>query len=710
MTFITRLASATAVLVLAALITLGAAVTAPGGTASAASDPGIQVSIARVTPAVAEPGKPVRIEVVVTNNGTQPLDGIDVRALIGRRTLENRTAVAEFAAGTGPSPTIHQVATARIPGPVAPRARGETTLEITSGDVPSAGAFGVHPLVIEAVSGDKAIRTRSYLPVHTRKEYEPIQLAFAIPLTFDPDPQLVTATGEDLASAWGRLAGASGRITRILTGTDGRQVTFAVDPTLVGYNDQPPPELSDDDQGRDPATQVQRIITAVAGRLAAQASATIWELPPADPDLAALSGPDADQRLLQSITSTDTGLANLLDRAESGSAITRIAWPVSGSLGPAQRIAVDAAYAARDGEGADAFIARSGDLDASPLAPGQAARRTAGGSAMLVSDDILSADLASATSAADAGAATQRFLADAMTLLAESPGRARTVLVAAPRDFAPDAVALGALLDSAEDAPWLSVVSGDELIAAARRDTAPTAPEPGAAWTGGTGTTTTASASPLATQEISQIILAGQHVAGIGSVLTPTTTSTLVPHETTIQALASSRWRGQARAFAATSEAVYNRISTLTTGVSVLPSTVNFLADHGVMQVTAVNNLDVAVHNVRLVLEPQGQPPRLRITSPEPLSIAPRSRTTVRVSVEAVAAGVVPVSTRLTTATGTRLGTDATVNVRVQPTGGWIVAVGGVLAGVVFIVGLFRTLRRGRPRVTDADLEGIDLG
>jgi len=47
--------------------------------------------------------------------------------------------------------------------------------------------------------------------------------------------------------------------------------------------------------------------------------------------------------------------------------------------------------------------------------------------------------------------------------------------------------------------------------------------------------------------------------------------------------------------------------------------------------------------------------------------------------------------------------------VEVQPnTGRLVVGIGGA-AAVVFLVGLFRTIRRNRPRVTAEDLKEIDL-
>ena len=146
-------------------------------------------------------------------------------------------------------------------------------------------------------------------------------------------------------------------------------------------------------------------------------------------------------------------------------------------------------------------------------------------------------------------------------------------------------------------------------------------------------------------------------------------------------------------------------------GVSVVDKQVNFFAESGIIQVTVVNNLDVDVHDVELRLVPQGRMPRLRLPStPYVLSIAARSRTTVKVPVEALAAGPTVVSAQVVSPDGTRLGAqDATLTLEVQPsTGRLVIGIGGA-AGVIFLVGLLRTIRRNRPRVSAEDLKEIDL-
>jgi hypothetical protein len=84
------------------------------------------------------------------------------------------------------------------------------------------------------------------------------------------------------------------------------------------------------------------------------------------------------------------------------------------------------------------------------------------------------------------------------------------------------------------------------------------------------------------------------------------------------------------------------------------------------------------------------------------LRIGPHSRATVSVSVTALAAGLVPLRTTLTTPDGTVVGQGADVMVRVTPTGNWVYAVLGGLGALVLGLGIVRTVRRrpGRDDLT----------
>ncbi|MFM9587448.1 hypothetical protein, partial [Streptomyces caniscabiei] len=71
------------------------------------------------------------------------------------------------------------------------------------------------------------------------KEYEPLSVAIAVPLTLDADPDLVDGEGADYQAAWDKALGPGSRIDRILTATTDETVTWAIDPALVGLPAQP---------------------------------------------------------------------------------------------------------------------------------------------------------------------------------------------------------------------------------------------------------------------------------------------------------------------------------------------------------------------------------------------------------------------------------------------------------------------------------------
>jgi len=176
----------------------------------------------------------------------------------------------------------------------------------------------------------------------------------------------------------------------------------------------------------------------------------------------------------------------------------------------------------------------------------------------------------------------------------------------------------------------------------------------------------------------------------------------------TQEQLLSSRWRGHKVGFAALDAATQAAITAVSRGVRVVPSSVNFFADRGVLQVTVVNDLAVPVHDVHLTLTP-GQP-RLRIEQqPGPLKIGAKSRTNVKLNVTAIAAGLVPIKAVLTTANGTPLGQNARVDVRVQPTSTWIYWVLGGLATIILVLGVYRSLRRGPTRASRPAVQELSL-
>lgn len=685
------------------------AASAPVAAAKQASPLSVRLEV--ISPTVATPGDPVSVRVKVTNGTTAALAGVRVEARLGQAgSLLTRKQVADQATSQTVRRDDQVVAGNTLATALAAHETRAVDLTLPGASIRPSRSYGVLPLTFTAQAGATSATSATFLPFQGRKEYEPLTLAFAAPLTLDPDPALVSGSAEAVRAAWLKQVGGSGRIARILEATRSAPVTWAVDPSIVGAGTAgstpasgtagatpSPTATATAGSGDDPVLVAQRELAQVIR--AGAATHPVWELPTGDPDLAALTRLGVAGGDLASVVGASSTLASVLG---GSSAPARIAWPVGT---PPSATALDSIRQAYGGAGPAAVITPSTSVDADPDITGRSVRRTPGGQPLLAYDATLSSLFATADDADRAPELAQRFLAETMALLEESPGRARTVLVAAPRGFDPDPTATQAIFGAVTAAPWLQTTStGTLLQAATSADVTTAQPSVDAKDPLSPGE------SPLTVTGVRRIVDAYATVAGLAQVLSAATGSATLPDSATLSALLSTRWRSAPTAWSPLADDIHQRIDDLSTGVTVQPSTMNFFAEHGVVQVTVINNLDVEVHDVRLVLDPQGQPPRLRVTQPAPpLTIRPNSRVSVRVGVDAVAAGVVPVVAHLATPSGTRLGTDATVRMRVQPTNGWLLLAIGGLAGVVFLAGLYRALRAGSPRVSSADLKDIDL-
>ena len=132
-------------------------------------------------------------------------------------------------------------------------------------------------------------------------------------------------------------------------------------------------------------------------------------------------------------------------------------------------------------------------------------------------------------------------------------------------------------------------------------------------------------------------------------------------------------------------------------------STINLLDSQAKIPISVSNQLNQPI-SVRLVLEPGDL--RLQIEDSPVLRIPARSISPARIAVRAVGSGNLTVRVSLQNLEGQPLGEVHQIKVRVraewESTGTWIIS--GLLAAV-FVFGLVRRIRRGRPARTAADRE-----
>ncbi|MBE3075776.1 MAG: hypothetical protein IMZ75_12680, partial [Actinobacteria bacterium] len=678
-----------------------------------------------ITPTISVPKAPITITGSVRNAGSVPITSPVTRALIGQRPLASRQAVSDWATSTQEQP-LAEVARTSLGKTLAPGAVARFALTVPASAINHRESFAVLPLRVDVV-GTTPTKTQetqelgdlnTFLPALAAvKAFEPLSIAWLVPLTLEPDPALHGMDSPARTAAWTKAIGPGSRLDRLITGTDSTSVTWAIDPAILGPQQTPTAVDASATPGPTPSASnpptpertaipdpVAEATTALARRLRAAAPRhAFWSLPYADPDLAALLPLGSGNRTLAALISHPSTL-----NATVGPARTGVAWPVDGTLTTQREAQLRLAFSS---PGLAAAVTSASTRTNQNGYAGDASRKSSGGLALLVYDEALSGTFTQTSSTASGAITVQRFLADSMALLGERPGtRNRSVLVAAPRTFAGDPTVLRSLFAAIAKAPWLTPTTTEHLLAVSGGATPEVAGVGSTDATGSTGSTGSPTASPtapdplrpgtspLTAARLDAIPSTLSAITGIASILDSGQLFKLRWTDAQDQLL-SARWRDHPDGPTAIEAATTAAISAVSRNVNVAPSSVNFFADRGVLQVTVVNNLSVPIHNVHLKLTPDQ--PRLRIEQqPGPLKIGAGSRATVPLRVTAIASGLVPIQAALTTSNGTPLGQNARVNVRVQPTSTWIYWALGGLGGLVLVLGTYRSLRRGSTRAS----------
>lgn len=685
---------------------------------------GVSVGLSSVSPVVAGPADPVTVTVTVRNDESGPLTGATLNVLRGGTRVTTQEAVGAWADDTTPA-TGRVLASAPVPD-VAPGASVSVSTTIAAGAQLSDRAYDVVPVSLEVAGAV----THTFLGMQRAKEYEPLSLAWLLPLTLDPDPGLHAAPSADRWARWRALLGPDGRIGRTLTSFAGSDVTYAVDAGLVldppstggatsGPTTAPSTSASPATPGSPspaastpstPSTkstpssasplpsdeQLDRLGPITAERLVRSAAATrlrsaldghpVLVLPAGDPDVQAVGDGALARATVEEATARAARAATLLEaRAD-------VVWPADTHWGTGVS---DAMRAAAVGGRPTVITDRAGL--AWRLDQGGAGRRALDGTPLLVRDAALGAAASTAVAATPgspgAAAGTQEFLAQSFALLQESPGLARTVLVAPNRGFDPQPDRTKALLGAIGSIPWLtsSTVAAELEEAASAASVAESR----------AGVEATASASPLdaATRStLDELTVAARSAASIRRDEENIGTD----WQSRLAALLGTRWRDHGPDFTTVLDGLRAEVAASTNAVTVAPQTINFLADSGRVQVTVLNDLDVGVDDVRVRLVPAN--PRLRIDDDtKSVSIGPRSRATVTYRATALASGPVEVTAQVTGPDGMPAGPSTRMHVRVTPTGAVAYWVLGAIILVVFALGLWRNQRARRSRDAEPD-------
>lgn len=439
-----------------------------------------------------------------------------------------------------------------------------------------------------------------------------------------------------------------------------------------------PPE--DETPSADP---VADLALTLRDRLAAsKAQQPVWFLPYSDPDFVALAA-----------ATGQTDVASALER-ELSPALKDIGTTVplwaAGDLSRQSLLALTATWRTANSTVPTALLSSRQVYGDPRETTREAGQRLTDRTPVLTYDEILS--FFAGTSGGNPGLRGQRFLAESMAIYQQRPSADRSVLVLAPRTGQATGSQIASIIATTRSAPWLATVAAPTLQREAQQATASTsvAARPAQPFTPQVG-------APITAVNRAHINADLTLVDDLGDILVESDDLVQGWHQAYGE-LASTRWRGRAAAYADVLTTHSDAIRAIPKNIKVTPSSVNFFTDSGNITVTVVNELARPVHNLQLSLEPRRF--QLRVDEqPRPVSLRADSRSSVRVPVTAQAAGQVPVDAILTTPRGTALGTPpdkpVQLNINVRPTGSWIYWVLGIVASLILVIGLLRSLRRG---------------
>lgn len=660
----------------------GAVVMAPQAVDPAEPDPDVlplTVAVESLTP-VLEPGQDLALRIRVTNTGTEAVSTprllvrLDRDPFISRSQLDTwRTADPLDAAG-------RTVLTTDLTGPLPPggTVAVDTTVPAASIGLSSRASWGPRGLAAEIVDRDDPAReriglVRTFLLWFPEQEVSPTRLSMIVPVvgpSVDPHAEVTESLDQ--------LVRPSGRLGAVLAATGGHtDVTWAVDPWLV--------ERALDDGTAPARAWAQGVVAATTGR-------DVVLLPAGDADVAALAHAGAD-----------AALGTAVEEAERSGDEAGLPGGIQLVL-PANDLP-DLAEAAVAGRVPfQALVVGPGELPASDVLTytptGRATVSTAAGdTTVLVADRDLSAALR--TGAVGIGpvepdapsrpdrqltpaTASQDLIAELAVITRERPSDGRHLLITVPRDWHPDPATVRAQLSALEAAPWVRMDPVAALIGAAEDEAAER----------GTLPRTDVDPQEITAGELDQLRGTLEDRSALVEMVEDPT-DLLGDLTTELVAPLSLAWRedpaGRSELLAASAA----RTAVLRDAVAVLPgSDVNLISRSGGLPVQVANALDQPV-TVVVRLRPGAT--SLIAEEPVTITVPAQGEAAALIAVRGVQTADVPVLVEVSTPTGTIV--DATTVLTVHVRAEWedigTAVVGGLLA-IGLVIGLVRTIRRGR--------------
>jgi len=715
------------------------AVPAAAGPAAAAdrsaAHPHPWIAITSMTPTIAQPKGKVTVSGLVANPAAAPLAGLSVQLWSSGIALSSRQSMREYIAGqpgaalATPVPGAQLTLPSRIPAHAA--RSWSLTLDVTRAGMRT---FGVYPLAAQLTSaGAELDVARTFLPFWPGKSaartVKPLHIGWVWPLIDTPQRGACSALLTDELAA---SVAPGGRLANLLAGgqsADGRsaQLTWAIDPALLS-------EVSamqaayrvgarEDCAGGTKQQPSHAAAAWLSEVKAVTAQQDFFVTPYADVDLAALAHRGLVGELTTAFNDGNAAAQKILGRAQQATpaSIGQLAWPAGG----------EANYGVLEELAAKQRV-RAVILDSRLMPPSTsvsytptAVTTTPDGSGhqmhVLLADHGLSEILSlrrsqipgvspgpTATPASARGQARQAaafakeqlFLAETAMIAAE-PGPARAVVAAPPRRWDPAPDLISALLAETADTPWLHPATLGSL-AATDWPGSPARQQPPLHRVGPgelSGSLLRQVRDNLAVQKglLDSILTRGRGYLS-----------------TAVDAVVSSAWRGSKRDQRPARQLLRRELAFVQAQlrqVKIVGSPrVTLGGKQGDVPVSVRNNL------------PQPVTVRLKVTAPrvdhvvigwpftKTIKVQSKAQVTVKIPIQAAAAGSTELTLRLATPEGVVLpGGPVSLTVTATHFGTLAIVIISVALVVFVLSAAMRAIRRGGPQDGGAGAEAEEL-
>ncbi len=651
-----------------------------------AATPGVQIAVTGIQPTVLRPGDDLTVTARLTNTTTSPVAQPLVQVRLRRSGFISRSSL-DLWRNAGPDQYLGSTVLATtLDAPLEAGASTTVTLTVPAASIGlshTAWNWGARGLGLELVDGADPARpmlgvARTFVVWFPEQTVSPTTVSMLVPVT-GPAPDATAA--EQVSS----LTSAGGRLESVLEATGDRpDVSWAVDPWLV--------KVAADGWTNPLTPEADVAARTLAGRR--RMGQTPWCTTRPGREVALLPWGDADVAAL-----THDGATAVLASAESRSrsVAAELGLPGSTSLVLPGDPVPDLPTAGTAAAAGQALVVGPGELEAPAVltyAPSDRADVTTarGDATVLVPDQRLSDSLttgwvlgAGATAAALTPAtAAADLLAELAVITRERPADPRHLLITVPRGWDPDVAVVQAQLDAIDTAPWVQMAPLSTLTALTPTIERGTLPD------------RTVGPTEVTASQLTTVVDATERRKALAVMATrpeellgDLQAERLVP--------ASLAWRAEPAARAAVVQASVDRTQAIAGSVTVPDnSPVNLISTSGDLPLRVDNSLDQAV-----TLKVRLRPSNARLVAREAVTVTvpANGEATVRIPVHGVQSADVVTTVELLTPDGVTVddATTMTVRVRAEWEGIGTAVVGGLLA-LGLVVGLFRTIRRGRGR------------